>query len=285
MRLIDCMGHPSAAGIRAAGFDGRMCYLGHDRWSKGVTPELAASYHAAGLALGFVFESVADRHMTGWFAGGQQDGADSARWLAELGVPAFVACFWAGDAGVSPARMPAVLQYAAGFRAGSQRPPGVLGAYGGPETLQAARLAGHAAHTWQGWGNPVADLCIRQGGQVSIEGIACDIDEILNPDCLWLPNPQPVPQPSRPVHFEEDNVTKLSMTVPPLDDQGNGSFVVPGMGGRVVKVFVNGNDPNAEGYNGLKPFFQVSERGPDDLVVVQGGKPHSGFDVRVWVAG
>lgn len=100
-------------------------------------------------------------------------------------------------------------------------------------------------------------------------------------DDAWL---NPLSQ-VEPVHYEEDNVTKLSMTVPALDDQGNGSFVVPGMAGRVSAVMVNGNDPNHQGYDGLKPTFEVSERGADDLVVVQGGKPHAGFGVRVWVAG
>lgn len=90
--------------------------------------------------------------------------------------------------------------------------------------------------------------------------------------------------PPPPVHFKEDNVTKLSAKVPPLDDQGNGYITIPGVAGRVVSVAVNGNDPAHQGYDGIRPSFSWSDRGSDVLLVIQGGKPHVGFDVAVWAA-
>jgi N-acetylmuramoyl-L-alanine amidase len=104
---------------------------------------------------------------------------------------------------------------------------------------------------------------------------------LLNPQ----PLPQPMPQPGPPVHYQEDNVTKMSFNVPTTDDQGNGNITLPGLAGRVVSVNVNGNDPNREGYNGIRPDFQKSDRGADCLLVIQGSKPHTGFDLEVWVAG
>lgn len=99
-------------------------------------------------------------------------------------------------------------------------------------------------------------------------------------------NPQPLPQPQPPpVHFKGDNVTKLSVNVPTLDDQGNGNVPIPGVAGRVIAVSMNGNDPNHEGYRGVKPFFSWSDRGSDVLLVIEGGKPKAGFDLNVWVAG
>jgi hypothetical protein len=97
--------------------------------------------------------------------------------------------------------------------------------------------------------------------------------------------PVPAPPPAAPVHFEGDHMTKLSVHVPTLDDQGNGSVPIPGVAGRVVSVMLNGNDPNHEGYDGNRATFESSARGSDELLVIQGGKPHTGFDVNVWVTG
>lgn len=138
---------------------------------------------------------------------------------------------------------------------------------------------------------PAADVKLWQYtslGQVDGVSGACDMSMWLGTqaelDAYVLKSqspPHPLPDP---VHFKEDNVTKLSASVPPLDDQGNGYITIPGVAGRVVSVNVNGNDPSHQGYDGLKPFFEKSDRGSDVLLVIQGSKPHAGFDIEVWVA-
>lgn len=85
------------------------------------------------------------------------------------------------------------------------------------------------------------------------------------------------------IRYQEDNLKKLSMTVPPLDDQGNGSILVPLAADKVVSVIVNGNDPNHQGYDGITPTIETSARGPDELIVFQKSKPHVGFGIKVWV--
>lgn len=98
-------------------------------------------------------------------------------------------------------------------------------------------------------------------------------------------SPNPSPAVVSAVHFKEENVTKVSVHVPTLDDQGNGNIPVPGVAGRLMCVNLNGNDPNHEGYDGIRPSFSWSDRGSDVLLVIQGGKPRTGFDLNAWVAG
>jgi GH25 family lysozyme M1 (1,4-beta-N-acetylmuramidase) len=139
---------------------------------------------------------------------------------------------------------------------------------------------------------PAADVKLWQYTSVGqVDGVsgACDVSMWLGTQAeldAYVLKSRPLPQPSPdPVHFKEDNVTKLSASVPPLDDQGNGYITIPGVAGRVVSVAMNGNDPSHQGYDGLRPSFSWSDRGSDVLLVIQGGKPHAGFDVAVWAAG
>jgi hypothetical protein len=137
---------------------------------------------------------------------------------------------------------------------------------------------------------PAADVVLWQfTSRGRVDGISgyVDVSMWLGTDAEWaayMGESQPVVQP-QPIHYEGDNVTKLSVHVPTLDDQGNGNIPIAGMANRVVSVNLNGNDPNHEGYAGLKPFFSHSARGADELLVIEGGKPHTGFDLNVWVTG
>jgi GH25 family lysozyme M1 (1,4-beta-N-acetylmuramidase) len=141
---------------------------------------------------------------------------------------------------------------------------------------------------------PPSDVKLWQYTSVgTVDGVAgpCDVslwlDSQADLDAYTL-NPQSqvhIQSVAPPVHYQEDNVTKVSVHVPTLDDQGNGNVPIPGVAGRVVAVNLNGNDPNHEGYAGLKPFFSWSDRGSDVLLVIEGGKPHTGFDLNAWVAG
>jgi len=113
---------------------------------------------------------------------------------------------------------------------------------------------------------------------------------ITRAQALLYPQPQVhiqsvAPPVVPPVHYQEDNVTKIGVHVPTLDDQGNGNIPIPGVAGRLVAVSVNGNDPNHEGYDGIRPSVSWSDRGSDVLLVIQGGKPRTGFDLNAWVVG
>src|SRR6266702_2738436 len=67
---------------------------------------------------------------------------------------------------------------------------------------------------------------------------------ITRAQALLYPQPQVhiqsvAPPVVPPVHYQEDNVTKIGVHVPTLDDQGNGNIPIPGVAGRLVAVSVN----------------------------------------------
>jgi hypothetical protein len=284
--LVDPAGFAKAA--KAAGFDAVLRYLPlppgalqHDNVGR-LTAEEVLAYHAAGLGIGIVWETTQYRPIMG-AAGGSVDGFQARTAANALGFPPDHPIFGSVDFPPTPGQLPLVAAYlqTAGFEP-----------YANGPTLTHLQARHSWMHNWGGSNFPDPHIH-QQGGQVTIAGVACDLNDCYHNDCIWWPagspyNPQPPVQAqpqAPPVHFEEDNMTKLPVTVPALDDQGNGSVPIPGVAGRVVSVNLNGNDPNHEGYNGLRPDFQMSDRGSDVLLVIQGGKPHSGFDVEVWVAG
>jgi len=283
-RLADPTGFAQAA--KAAGFSAVLRYLPipagtlvNDSVGR-LTAEEVAAYHAAGLGVGLVWETLQYRPLRGAPAG-LVDGPAARAAANALGFPPNHTIFGAVDFPPTPEQMPVVAAYlgAAGFEP-----------YANGPTLTRLSTTGFLhfwMHNWGGhdFGDPHIH---QQGGQVAIAGVACDLNDGYHEGCIWWPpgaNPQPVPHPlPEPVHYQEDNVTKLSANVPTLDDQGNGYITIPGVAGRVVSVAMNGNDPAHEGYPVI-PGLAWSDRGGDVLLVIQGGKPHSGFDVEVWVAG
>lgn len=284
-RLADPAGFARAA--KAAGFSFVMRYLpipagtlqsdAVGRLTKGEVDAL----HAAGLGVGIVWETTQYRPIMGAGAG-VTDGLQARTAADALGFPPGFPIFGAVDFPPTPAQLPLVTAY---LQAARFEP------YANGPTCAHLQQAGWSHFWMHNWGgHDFADPHIhQQGGQVVVAGVSCDLNDGYHADCIWWP-PATTPQPAphllpEPVHFEEDNVTKLSASVPALDDQGNGYITIPGVAGRVVSVAMNGNDPSHQGYDGLRPSFSWSDRGSDVLLVIQGGKPHAGFDVAVWAVG
>jgi len=154
---------------------------------------------------------------------------------------------------------------------------------------------GDPAHVRASTQFPASDVKLWQYTSVGkVAGIAgpCDVsmwlgsqaelDAYVNPQSQVHIQSVPQPQPAPPVHYQEDNVTKIPVHIPALDDQGNGNFMVPGVAGRVVSVKMNGSD--AGGYV-PPPRWDSFAIGPDEKVKLYGGTPHGVLDLTVWVVG
>lgn len=92
---------PTPAQIKSVGYAFAMRYLSWEfatpqSVGKNITKPEMDSYHAAGLSVGFVWESLADRALGG-AANGAADGAEAGRQLDALGVPRSIPVFWALD--------------------------------------------------------------------------------------------------------------------------------------------------------------------------------------------
>lgn len=173
----------------AAGYHGVMGYVCNLPNPKAITPELAALYRAAGLAVGFVWEDTANEALGG-AAVGTGSGAEARRQLTACGAPASVPVIGTVDFNAARSELPAIHAY---LSAG-----GFGGPYGSGLVCASMRQLG-MDHTWQsmssGWtgyepppsaGGP-GTHCLYQTVSVVVGGVACDVSEVNRIDCLWLP--------------------------------------------------------------------------------------------------
>ena len=219
---------PPPQAIRAAGYVGVLRYLSHDP-GKDLTPAELAALHAAGLSVGIVWETTADRALSG-LDGGRADGAEANTRADALGWPAGRPVFLAVDFGATPDQLPAVLDYLRGAHCG--RPVGV---YGSAAVVDAAAGSGLAGFCWQteAWSgttvSPHANVYQRVTPTLTIPGVPAgswDEDVALTADWggwdgsvtaaastppVILPNIPP------PLHYTEVNDMAVLVQVPQND--------------------------------------------------------------------
>lgn len=156
MLIADCWGGKTPAEIRATGAGGVMCYLAPDNGSPGskcATPAQVATYRAAGLVVGLVFEDLASDALGGGHAG-VRNGRMAAAQAAARHYPAGCVVFASVDFDAAAVEMHTVRRYLAAF-AEQLAPHGwVGGCYGGANTLDAC-VAAVVLWGWQStaWSN------------------------------------------------------------------------------------------------------------------------------------
>lgn len=146
-RLIDySFARPGGAAIKAAGFSGCLRYVPYlGDQGKGLSGSEVTDLRAHGLAIGLVFESVAERHLAG-FTAGTMDATISLRALDNLGFPSNAAVYFAVDFDAQPAEMLAIDNYQRGAASvlGAER----VGVYGSYAVVEHCHNAGTAAWFW-----------------------------------------------------------------------------------------------------------------------------------------
>lgn len=198
--LIDCAWtKPSPAAVKAAGYEGVIGYISHgdpgEDISGGKTPakDMSAAqakrYRAAGLMVGLVFETTADRAKSGQ-SGGAADCAFAEAHAAKRGYPAGCVIFYAVDFDASPQQ---ILGYFRGIKATHSRYG--WGPYGSARVVAAVdtKLAPTACWQTVAWSGGVvshhADIYQRAKRTVpAIKGVArasYDEDVLVHPVALW----------------------------------------------------------------------------------------------------
>jgi hypothetical protein len=184
--------HPKPAAFKLAGYDAVLRYLSHTSDKNLTHPEAKALRHA-GLSVGLVWETTADRALAGNPAG-DQDRIDAEAMAAALGYPKTCVIFYAVDSDVSP---DAVNGYFADVAKGATHPVGV---YGSLRVCEGMRDAGHVTYLWQteAWsGTDVskhAHIYQRVKATKDLPK-GCDEDVLLKPLPLWAPHSDPAPTP------------------------------------------------------------------------------------------
>lgn len=134
--------HPDPAAIKAAGYVGVMRYLSYDA-NKNLTPAELSGLHAAGLAVGLIWEAGATDELGGADTGAlEYSQAESA--ADALGWPADRPVFFAADFAASGGQLETVAEYMRSCVGG--RPAGI---YGGIQTVDTLLAEGICAWGWQ----------------------------------------------------------------------------------------------------------------------------------------
>lgn len=196
---------PDPHAIRAAGYVAVLRYLSHDP-SKDLTPDELHALHAAGLAVGVVWETVAETAASG-AAGGQRDGAEVGRRLAGLGWPAGLPVWYAYDTDDRdhPGILDVIGQYLGAAQEASGWPAAI---YGSVRAVQAAGdfrfSGGWQAEAWSG--NEISAHAVLYQRVThtlapipGVDPAAYDEDVILTPCGLWYPGQVPVESSAPPV--------------------------------------------------------------------------------------
>lgn len=186
---------PDPAAIKRAGVVGVVRYLGHGAGKLISGPELER-LHRAGLAVGFVWETSANRMDVG--AGGGASDARQANAQADaLGVPTDRPIYFANDQNRFTS---AHLDYMRGARDNSRRP---VGPYGNSALVDACAHALGCRYGWkvQTWGPPSPNATLEQMPNVRPPVPDTDVNYAHRPDWGGWPTvggtPAPVPVPVR----------------------------------------------------------------------------------------
>jgi hypothetical protein len=184
--------HPSPAALAAAKVAFVMRYLAPDK-TKSLTKAEATALAAAGIWCGVVWESTANRALTGR-VGGVADAKAAQTQAAACGMPSGRPIYFAVDFDATAAQQTQINAYLDGAASviGTAR----VGIYGGYYPVKRALDAGKATWAWQtiAWSGGQWDTRahIRQGAQKTIGGVSCDLNTSMQADFgQWMPGKTP----------------------------------------------------------------------------------------------
>ncbi len=191
---FDCAAPLTAEVARSFAADGMefVCrYLVPSGWKR-LTRDEAEVITAAGLKIGSVWETTADRALGG-YAAGVTDGRKAAEVAEAVGQPKGSCIYFAVDFDATAAQMPTVLDYIRG--ASEATPEYYTGVYGSYAVIEAARAAGVCSRYWQtyAWSrgcrsNPIHIHQYNNGPNglgLTMNGIPVDLNESFGDEGFW----------------------------------------------------------------------------------------------------
>lgn len=183
-KWADCVGHPSGAALKAAGFAGIFLYVGTPGRAKNATGPIYRDYLLSGLQVACVYENTADDISSG--AGAAHAEAAVAD-MRSMGMPETTPLAAAADQHLAAGQIPTAVSYQAQFHAAARNAGwvGPIGGYGFSEFTHAVSIAGVAEWLWQCgsasalW--PGVTFWQRNTGTTTVAGVQVDINDQLLP--------------------------------------------------------------------------------------------------------
>jgi hypothetical protein len=196
--------HPGGAALQAAGKKFACRYLSHDP-AKNLTRAEATDLATHGIWSVVVWESTDSRALSGR-DGGITDAKQALSQASAAGMPPARPIYFAVDFDAAAGQQAAINAYLDG--AASVLGAARVGIYGGYWPVARALDGGHAQWGWQtaAWsgGKWDARAHIRQGAQVTIGGVSCDLDTAMTSDFgQWMPGVTPNVEDNMPLSQDD----------------------------------------------------------------------------------
>lgn len=207
-------GRPDPGAVKRAGYAFVLRYLatgGPITMGKVIGLAERQALHAAGLGVGLVWETYANRPLEGAPAG-TADGQAARSLARDLGFPDGFPIFGSVDFDPPPTQYPTIAAY---LQAGN------FECYANAGTCQYMADHGICRHFWQhDWGGGTfGGRHLHQRGQIELAGAQVDVNDAYETCCIWFPGQsQPVPQPHPLPESLPEEDTMLCFT------DGNGHF-------------------------------------------------------------
>jgi hypothetical protein len=203
-------GRPSVSSLANAGVKFVVRYLSHDTTGKNLSHAEAVKLSNAGFWLAVVWETTANRALSG-HAAGVADAKDAAAQAKACGMPAGRPIYFAVDFDATSGQQSAINAYLDG--AASVLGKANTGIYGGYNPVKRALDGGHCAWAWQtyawsgGKWDPRAQLQ-QYSNDHTIGGVGLDYDRSTKSDYgQWKVGVSPTPPP--PSTEEDDMPTGM----------------------------------------------------------------------------
>lgn len=179
------VGFPGAEAIKSAGYDGAVRYIGFPDRRKCTNRGELNDFSANQLGMALVFENNTSDWRYG-FTQGQASARRARDHANAIGFPADRPIYMAVDRVVATSgEFATMVEYLRGANT-SLGGPGLTGVYGEADVIDRARDAGVAAWFWQtaAWsrGRRTAAHLFQRIGAVTVGGISCDVNDILEAD-------------------------------------------------------------------------------------------------------
>jgi Domain of unknown function (DUF1906) len=208
-------GRPSMTSLKTAGVTFACRYLSHDTTGKNLTLSEARTLAAAGIWVVVVWETTAQRAMSGHGAG-VADAQDADAMARACGMPAGRPIYFAVDFDASASDQSAINAYLDGASSviGKNR----VGIYGGVHPVSRALDDNHCEWAWQtyAWSGGALDTrshIYQYSNDHTIGGVGLDYDRSLKDDYgQWMPGKEP------DVALTADDLSKIKSVVWTADD-------------------------------------------------------------------
>lgn len=198
MKAIDYSARLPGSAVKNAGFTEVFRYLGDPNiWPKAMTRNEVIDLWQNGIRIRLNYEQTADFMLSG-YSGGKSFSAEARKWANFLGFSVDEPIIYSADFDATDSQVSVILEFLQGA-ADSDGGINNVNVYGGFKVVNAALDRGYAAWQTEAWSYGKIDprIMAYQSGTITINGVQCDLNTLINATQGGTTMSTPIPQSIR----------------------------------------------------------------------------------------